>query len=52
MKKEGVSTPFIRSYLWALNRQLTLFENSFVCMFENILKMPKFGKLCIDSRIS
>ena len=42
MKREGVRTLFIRSYLRALNRYLT-FENAFwMCKFENILKMPKF----------
>ena len=39
MKREGVSTLFIRSYLWALNF-LAHIEN-FICvcdLFENILK--------------
>ena len=55
MKREGVSTLFIHSYLRALSFYLTLkcFVNFFGvwCKFENILKMPKFGKLCNDSRI-
>ena len=34
MKMEGVSTFIISSYLQALNRQLTLFENACLCVWK------------------
>ena len=38
MKREGVSTLFIRSYLRDLNR-LVNFEKKNLCVFANILKI-------------
>ena len=52
MKREGVSTLFISNYLRALNRLAHFLKIALCCVFENILKMPKFEKLCNDSRIS
>ena len=41
MKMEGVSTLFIRSYLQALNRQLTLFQKLLCeCVFGKYFEMP------------
>ena len=51
MKREGISTLFIRSYLRALNFLITLKMLCVLCKFENILKTPSFRKLCNDSRI-
>ena len=57
MKREGVSTIFIHSYLWALSCLLdhlknALFENVFMVGFENIFeKRLRLGKLCNDSRL-
>ena len=51
MKREDVSTLFICSYLRALNRQLTFEIILWMCKFENIFKIPKFGKLYNDSHI-
>ena len=51
MKRGGVGTLFICSYLRALNR-LAQFENSLFCVFKNILKICQCkARLCNDSRI-
>ena len=54
MKREGVSTLFFHSYLWALScllDHLLLFENVLCGGFESILKRRlRLGKLCNSSR--
>ena len=56
MKREGVSTLFIHSYLWALSCLLAHFWNCFVLNvfvvnFESFFeKRLRLGKLCNDSR--
>ena len=49
MKREGASTLFIHSYLWALSfllDHLLLFENILCVVFESILKRRhRLGKL-------
>ena len=54
MKREGVSTLFICSYLWALSFQLTLkcFIKCVCVCFESIFeKCLLLGELCNDSRL-
>ena len=57
MKREGVSTLFIHSYLWDISCLLdhfenALFKNVFVVGFESIFeKRLCLGKLCNDSRL-
>ena len=55
MKKEGVSTLFIHSYLWALSCLLDhcfYLKMCFVVVFESIFeKRLRLGKLCNDSRL-
>ena len=55
MKREGVSTLFIHSYIWDLSLlldHLLLFENVLVMSFESIFeKRLHLGKLCNYSRL-
>ena len=54
MKREGVSTLFIHSYLWSLScllDHLLCLKLCFVVVFESILKRRlRLGELCNDSR--
>ena len=55
MKREGINTLFIHTYLWALSCLLdhfVLFENVLCVVFESILKRRhRLGKLYNGSRL-
>ena len=55
MKREDISTLFIRGFPWALSYlldHLLLFENVLCVGFESILKRRhRLRKLCNDSRL-